>query len=86
MSRGAGGCKGGLCLQGHVSQVGTVTLAFSVGDAVITLPGELQNVSGRWRRPSEQGDGREGMCGETPGQRKARGVSPRTCVAVRGVA
>ena len=33
---GERGHEGGLCLQGPVSHVSTVTLAFSVGDAAVT--------------------------------------------------
>lgn len=42
MIRGAGrGTRGELCLQGPVSHVSTVTLAFSVGDAAVTSAGGI---------------------------------------------
>lgn len=62
----------------------TVALAFGLGEGAINsawgIAGDFRKVETSIRAARQ---GREGIFGETPGQTKARGASPRTCVVER---
>ena len=63
----------------------TVTLAFGLGEGAINSAWGIAENFRRVETSIRTGrQGREGIFGETPGQAKARGASPRTCVVERG--
>lgn len=78
-----GAARGGLCLRGPGGQMRTVALAFGLGEGAINSAwgiADFRKVETSIRAARQ---GREGIFGETPGQTKARGASPRTYVVER---